>query len=260
MQEQLLCNLDIVLFKSIFAHCNWNMSEKLRLHWNDFQENINVLFGNLRGNGEFSDVTLACEDGQQFEGHKVVLAASSPVFQNLLKMSKLQNHPLLIYLRGFKSEDLSAILDFLYCGEASISQESLESFLAIAGELQLKGFADGELFSSQNPTEIKTNPNLTQPITCKGTDQELSNGDFNFDHIVAIPKYLSADLQELTKQVNSMIIKSQNMIPNGKRRCTASICKVCGKEGAPQTIKDHVEAHHLEGVSLPCNTCGKTFR
>ena len=127
-------------------------------------------------------------------------------------------------------------------------------------KLQLKGFADGELFSSQNPTEIKTNPNLTQPITCKGTDQELSNGDFNFDHIVAIPKYLSADLQELTKQVNSMIIKSQNMIPNGKRRCTASICKVCGKEGAPQTIKDHVEAHHLEGVSLPCNTCGKTFR
>ena len=92
VQEQLLCNLDIVWFKSIFAHCNWNMSEKLRLHWNDFQENINVLFGNLRGNGEFSDVTLACEDGQQFEGHKVVLAASSPVFQNLLKMSKLQNH------------------------------------------------------------------------------------------------------------------------------------------------------------------------
>ena len=104
VQEQLLCNLDIVWFKSIFAHCNWNMSEKLRLHWNDFQENINVLFGNLRGNGEFSDVTLACEDGQQFEGHNVVLAASSPVFQNLLKMSKLQNHPLLIYMRGIKSE------------------------------------------------------------------------------------------------------------------------------------------------------------
>ena len=47
------------------------MSEKLCLKWNDFQENVNTAFGNLRGNSNFSDVTLACEDGQQFEAHKV---------------------------------------------------------------------------------------------------------------------------------------------------------------------------------------------
>ena len=38
-----------------------------------------------------------------------------------------------------KYEDLLAIVDFLYRGEANIYQENLDSFLAIAEELQLKG-------------------------------------------------------------------------------------------------------------------------
>ena len=52
------------------------MSEKLCLKWNDFQENTNVAFGSLRNDGDFSYVTLACEDGQQVEAHKVILASS----------------------------------------------------------------------------------------------------------------------------------------------------------------------------------------
>ena len=66
------------------------MSEKLCLKWNDFQENANTAFGSLREDAEFADVTLACEDGQQIEAHKVILAASSPFFQNLLNRNR---HP-----------------------------------------------------------------------------------------------------------------------------------------------------------------------
>ena len=113
------------------------MSEKLCLQWNDFQNNVKSAFGNLREDNDFADVTLACEDGQQVEAHKVILAASSPFFQRLLGRNK-HPHPL-IYMRGMKSVDLSAIVDFLYCGEANVFQENLDSFLAIAEELQLKG-------------------------------------------------------------------------------------------------------------------------
>ena len=42
-------------------------------------------------------------------------------------------------MRGIKSDDLLAIVDFLYRGEANVFQENLDSFLAIAEELQLKG-------------------------------------------------------------------------------------------------------------------------
>ena len=113
------------------------MSEKICLKWNDYQENIISAFGNLREDNDFADVTLACEDGQQVEAHKVILAASSPFFQKLLGRNK-HPHPL-IYMRGMKSNNLLAILDFLYVGEANVFQEDLDAFLAIAEELKLKG-------------------------------------------------------------------------------------------------------------------------
>ena len=42
-------------------------------------------------------------------------------------------------MRGLKSKDLVAMIDFLYHGEANVYQENIDSFLAIAEELQLKG-------------------------------------------------------------------------------------------------------------------------
>ena len=80
-------------------------------------------------------MTLACEDGQQMEAHKVILATSSPFFEKILQKSK-HPHPL-IYLKGFQSKDFASILDFLYSGEAYVHQEDLDSFLAIADEIQL---------------------------------------------------------------------------------------------------------------------------
>ena len=68
------------------------MSEKLRLQWNDFQGILKSAFDNLREDNDFADVTLACEDGQQVEAHKVILAASSPFFQKLLERNKHPTH------------------------------------------------------------------------------------------------------------------------------------------------------------------------
>ena len=83
------------------------MSDKLCLQWNDFKENAIGSLGSLKDDKDFLDVTLACEDGKQVEAHKVILAVSSPFFQNLLKINK-HSHPL-IYLRGVQSKDLLAI-------------------------------------------------------------------------------------------------------------------------------------------------------
>ena len=95
-------------------------SDKLCLQWNDFKENITFSFKELKEDREFTDVTLACEDGHHIEAHKVVLASASPFFMQLLKKIK-HPHPL-IYMRGLRSEDLVAIMDFLYCGEAGKSR------------------------------------------------------------------------------------------------------------------------------------------
>ena len=118
---------------------NWTatMKEKLCLQWNTFKENANSAFGRLRNDKEFTDVTLVCEDGQQIEAHKVILAVSSPLFEKILQKNK-HPHPM-IYLKGFRSKDFLSIIDFLYFGEANVIQDDLDSFLAIAEEFQLKG-------------------------------------------------------------------------------------------------------------------------
>ena len=113
------------------------MSEKLCLQWSDFQENIKGAFKNFREDKNFNDVTLVCEDGLQVEANKVILASSSPFFQKLFRINK-HPHPL-VFMRGVNSDDLLAIVDFLYRGETNVFQESLDAFLAIAEDLQLRG-------------------------------------------------------------------------------------------------------------------------
>ena len=59
--------------------------ERLCLQWNDFRENVSSAFKDLREDKEFTDVTLACEDGQQVEAHKVVHIAPSPFLSQHLE-------------------------------------------------------------------------------------------------------------------------------------------------------------------------------
>jgi len=244
--------------------------EKLCLKWNDFQENINSAFKTLREDMEFADVTLACEDGHQVDVHKVILALSSPYFMNLLKRNK-HPHPL-IYMRGLKSEELVAIVDFLYHGEANIYQENLDSFLAVAEELQLKGLMgsgdEKEAEESNNkPTVKKIFPKAEQQT--KYTKQKSTTSDEfisvkkieklpQIDGTLAVTDYtVAADLQDLDDKIKSMMGENKNVIIDNRK---ARTCKVCGKEGLRHHIKDHIEANHITGVSHTCYICGKISR
>ena len=187
------------------------MSEKLCLQWNDFKDNVNSAFGNLREDKDFSDVTLACEDGQQVAAHKVILAASSPFFQKLLTQNKHPHpHP---HMRGIKSDDLLAIVDFLYYGEANVYQENLDSFLTIAEELQLRGLM-GKSDADQGPnpdTDLKpplkepeSVPSITriakEPIVVK---KRQSSQNVKADQTVALPSWFG--LEDLEDRDHDML-------------------------------------------------------
>ena len=73
-----------------------------------------------------------------------------------------------------------------------------------------------------------------------------------------IPSNVSGALKELEESVRAMMEKSQNNYANGQQK--AYLCKVCGKEGKGNAIKDHIEANHLQGIIIPCNLCNKTLR
>jgi hypothetical protein len=231
---------------------------KFCLKWDDFLHNVTSEFGLLRSDGDFSDVTLACEDGQQFEAHKIILAAASPFFQKLLRSNK-HPHPL-IYLKGVRAEDLVAIIHFVYFGETSVIEENLADFLAVAEELKVKGLIEGNTKRKENEKQPKTktkieNQKLTPIKREVELNEELTAQEPFDEKIVGVKTLISnEDLQEIDKLVEPMLIKSESNLA-GK----TTACKECGKEGARSHIKDHVEAKHIEGIALPCAKCGMIF-
>ena len=236
------------------------MSEKLCLQWNDFKDNLGTAFASFRGEVDFADVTLVSEDGEQVEAHKVILAASSPFFRNLLKKKK-HAHPL-IFMRGVKSEELAAIIDFLYNGEANVFQQNLESFLALAEQFQLKGLTGQE----SDLSETYQKPNPFQAISTFEEESKRSKPGVRqrqivkdeFHKVVAVTNDAIGNILELDERVRSMMEKTGNSTSDGARKMY--VCKVCGKEGQSINIQQHIEAQHLERVSIPCDLCEKMFR
>jgi len=116
-------------------------SEKFCLRWNDFEANVSSAFREIRDEKDFFDVTLACDDDSQIQAHKVIIAACSPFFRNVLRKNSHQ-HPLL-YLKGVKYKELVSVLNFMYMGEVNVAQDDLNSFLAVAEDLRVKGLTQG---------------------------------------------------------------------------------------------------------------------
>ena len=235
------------------------MTETFCLKWSEFQENISTSISTFKDAVDFTDVTLVCEDGQQVEAHKVILAASSPFFENLLRRNK-HPHPL-IYLRGFKLDIILSILDFVYKGETNVSQDYLDRFLGFAEELKLKGLAKSEHKTEEicedfNQGTVQTKPNKDANISIKS--EPMSQED------VLAPSQSSTfigEFNEIEEKVCSLMAKTDNRIPSGLNKTIfARTCTVCGKEGTSKNIKDHIEANHLEGISLPCTNCDKLFK
>jgi len=129
-------------------------SEKFCLRWNDFEANISGAFKELRGDKDFFDVTLACDD-EQIQAHKVILAACSPFFRNVLRRNPHQ-HPLL-YMKGVTHTDLKAVLNFMYHGEVNVAQEELNSFLSVAEDLRIKGLTQKEQTSKKSSSTSGVN-------------------------------------------------------------------------------------------------------
>ena len=239
------------------------MPKKLSVQWNDFKDNAIGSLGNLKDNKDFLDVTLASEDGKQIAAHKVILAISSPFFQNLLKRNK-HPHPL-IYMRGVKSDDLLAIVVFLYFREANVCQENLDSFLVLAEELKLKGLMGTVHRDEEIPTKAEVpsqeskiqnyKPRISKSLAVFRNEDISSIGQEK--RAVALTSHSSGNLQEIDEKCVSMMEKTLTKNSNG---LLLYRCKSCGKEGINNDVKRHIEAKHMEGIVIPCNSYEKIFR
>ena len=146
---------------------------------------------------------------------KVILVASSPFFQRVLGRNK-HPHPL-IYMRGIKSVDIVAIIDFLYCGEAAVYQENLDSFLTIAEELELKGLMGK---TDENLENIVEERKFSKTATAKGwSSQRIPEKkrmlnrravENEMDKTVAVQNHAPIDLNDLEEKL--ALYKSDSLV------------------------------------------------
>ena len=86
---------------------------------------------------EFSDVTLATADDEQFHLHRIILSASSPFFKNVL-LKNMHAKPFL-YLQGMMYEPLRHLVEFMYTGQCKVPVAILNSFLKMGKDLEIQG-------------------------------------------------------------------------------------------------------------------------
>ena len=237
------------------------------LKLNEFQAKVASTFSELRQNPEFSDVTLVSEDGQEIDAHRVILSSSCPFFLNILR-KKLHPHPLLLMM-GVHSKDLTAIVDFLYSGQAIVDNENMESFLGLAKKLRLTGLTRTEevdvgedddveqfsiadskgenLFAKDRDSDVKgawgANQFETKPFAEGGKLKHRADPS-------SPSRLADSEMQELDDEINTIIGEFSD--GSAKR-----ICKQCGKTSESYSdMREHVETSHIAGFVHFCDICG----
>ena len=220
-------------------------TSQFALKWSDFSEHLIGSYRNATEDTEFCDVTLVCEDDQQMEAHKVILAAASSVFESMLKRSK-HPHPL-VFMKGIKIEDLSAILNFIYIGQTNIEQDNIGKFLTLAESLKVKG-----LETKANPKE-----NINPEVDSHKLFQEHEN-----DNLTTVGEiYMDKSFYEgqETRYEDTMIIESnqddelleESLIEQEDRKSIYNMLE--------KTQKDKTETMKFQHSSS-CTKCSKIFK
>ena len=180
------------------------MSETYCLKWK-FCDIIPQYYQELKETKNFCDVTLSCEEGDAFEAHKIVLAASSPVLDKILLSSQHSNP--FIYMKGVKSKDLSALLDFVYCGKAKIQESDLTNFILLAEELKIKGLAAEESKESSKTSDKKSIPDAEMDYSFSETD------NFDAEEVNDVVKDNAGETNKVDKGTQDVDFQSK-AVPN----------------------------------------------
>lgn len=119
--------------------------DQFSLCWNNFHNNLSAGFNSLLQDEDLVDVTLAAE-GKYLKAHKTVLSVCSPYFKELFRVNPCK-HPIVI-LQDVNYSALCSLLQFMYQGEVSVSQEEIPVFMKVAEMLKIKGLTDNNAVST----------------------------------------------------------------------------------------------------------------
>ncbi|GAB0097951.1 hypothetical protein DMENIID0001_136400 [Sergentomyia squamirostris] len=111
-------------------------------------EILGSMFPEMLSGQKFVDVTLAVE-GRRIQCHRVILAAYSSYFSDLLEENPSQ-HPIIIFSSEIKFWMIQALVEFMYRGEVSVRQGDFGDLMKCAETLKIHGFIRAVLSHLEN--------------------------------------------------------------------------------------------------------------
>ena len=231
--------------------------DNLVISWQDFESRSPEIIRNLWKDEDFSDVTLATDDGKIVRAHRVVLCSASSKLKKLLRVHK-HNNPI-VYLPDMDSGHLGNLVEFIYQGKCQVKAELLEEFLNCGKYLGVANMT--EYFKNQE-NEVK-HESLTQNKTMNpskkedGFSAESEKNEISTENSETSLSLIQADVMSgLCRICNRRFVKLKQHIKirhskSEKKTCTVCYMKFTQKAG----LRRHFETQHSGKEKKKCNIC-----
>ena len=227
-------------------------NENYDVLWKDFPSHLGEMMKNFR-NDKFTDVTLICNDKKEIRAHKNILSACSSLFKDLFNSFSMPA----IYLRGIDHAEMEAILQFMYIGEVTLTQEKLEEFMAVAKSLEISQLVKKQQIDEEKNHFIKEelSEEISEDRSVKDSTLKLPktktkrvNGSKYYIKIGSEYKCVDCDK---TFARDGHAIRHKKSTHDGIK----FDCSFCGYQAnRPEVLKSHIQAKH-EGIKYNCDIC-----
>jgi len=221
--------------------------EKFNLVWNTFTDHLKSMIGEWMTSPDMVDVTLVCEDKKYFKAHKIILSACSPVFKSIINNMPEKNP--VIFLRGIHAQEIEAILQFIYLGQATVNEDRINELLNVANSLDIK-----EIGSHVKSNEKSSNGGMSDVNDFVKTYDIPLNQSHAGTYNLGGQNQLILNKDDQKTEHNGL-----NVIQRGDNEYAGNVCYACDIFFTrAATLRDHNREIH-EGIKHTCDKCNKQF-
>ena len=110
-------------------------------HWSHHPLKLGMSSVDLSRSSNMSDVTLLSHDLVPFKAHRIILSGCSDFFKTLFQ-SQYSAANMTVFVKDLYEPELQSILEFIYFGETTVTEEESERFILACKELKINLFCD----------------------------------------------------------------------------------------------------------------------
>ena len=214
----------------------------------------------------FKDVTLVSDDLHAVKAHRALLSKSSDVLRQMLLLTDDKDP--IIFIRGSSQRQLKSLLNFIYVGEAEVTEEDMNAFVQLAKDFKLKEFT--EMQTKTETTDILENIELKSKVSFShegskvnqnGIEKEIEEELGNWTK--ESPEVESNPISEEAERDDIEFENSEFYDPDFLDDSSSSLQTEADKKNAPTniTIKQEVTTNDESNGRIECKdtNCNKIF-